>query len=85
MRSIQLTAICPHAPKLAPLVLPAEARIRIEVLDAGRRPARAVADGISHGDVQAVEVAWSTGDEVELGFLAGHDFTSTLIRKILHA
>ncbi len=83
VRAIHLTAICPHIPKLAPLLLPPTSRIYVEVLDAEERPARAVADGIPFEDVRSVEIA-SSGDSVRLAFREGHDFTHTMIRKILH-
>ncbi len=82
-RSIHLTAICPHTPKLAPIVLPEGARVRIEVLDAERRPARAVIDGVPREDVRTVEVASSPGQDVSLAFFEGHDFMRTLLRKVL--
>lgn len=84
VRGIQMTAICPHAPRLAPLVLPDTAVIRAEVLDSGKRPARVVVDGAQHGPVVAVE-SRASGDHVRLCFVEGHDFTATLIRKVLRA
>ncbi len=83
VHAIHLTAICPHIPRLAPLVLPPFARIRIEVLDPEERPARAVADGVPCEDVRRVEI-FSSGDTVRLAYQEGHDFTATMIRKILH-
>ncbi len=83
VRSIHLTAICPHAPKLPPIVLPASSTVRIEVLDPTRRPARVVVDGRAYGDVRSVTVAASPSDDVSLGFFEGHDFTGTLLRKVL--
>ena len=41
VRAIQLTAICPHTPRLAPLMLPPASRVRVEVLDRGASAARA--------------------------------------------
>jgi NAD+ kinase len=82
IRGLQLTTICPHRPRLAPILLPATSRVRVQVLDHVRRPARAVADGQSFGDVTDVVVE-ASGDDVRLCFLPGHDFTQTMIRKIL--
>jgi NAD+ kinase len=82
LRGIQLTAICPHAPRLAPLILPDTAVVHVEILDPERRPARAAVDGVQHGPVASVEVR-ASGEHVRLGFATGHDFTATLIRKIL--
>ncbi len=85
LHATHLTPICPHTPRLSPLLLPPESVVTIDVLDADRRPARAVADGMTYGDVTRVEVAGAPGHEVRIGFLNGHDFTGTMIRKILHA
>jgi NAD+ kinase len=82
-RSVHLTAICPHAPKLAPIVLPEGASVRIEVLDPERRPARAVIDGVAREDVRQVDVASHPNEDVSLAFFDGHDFTRTLLRKVL--
>ncbi len=83
VRSMHLTAICPHAPKFAPLVLPAGAVVEVEVLDPGRRPARVVVDGVGHDDVRAVRIAHEPAQDVSLGFFHGHDFTRTLLRKLI--
>ena len=82
VRAIHLTAICPHTPRLQPILLPPSALIHIEVLDPAQRPARAVADGVAYEDVYAVEIE-SSGDFVRLVYREGHDFTATMIRKIL--
>ena len=52
--AIHLTAICPHIPRLAPLLLPPSSTIRVEVLDPAERPARAVADGIPCENLHSV-------------------------------
>jgi NAD+ kinase len=83
IRALHLTPICPHTPRLAPIVLPFGSIVRVEVLEPERRAARAVADGIQHADVRLVEIR-ASGDEVRLCFLDGHNFTKTMIRKILH-
>lgn len=83
VHALHLTAICPHSPRLAPLVLPAHSRVSVEVLEPDRRPARVVVDGAQSVDAVGLEVR-GEGPPVTLGFLAGHDFTATMIRKILH-
>lgn len=84
VRSVHLTAICPHHPQLSPMVLPATARIRVEVLEPERRPARVVVDGVEAGDVRTVEIAADDANhDVRLAFFDGHDFTGTLLRKVL--
>ena len=80
---MHLTAICPHAPKLAPIVLPETASVRIEVLDPQRRPARAVVDGVATEDVREVQVVPHPSEDVSLAFFDGHDFTRTLLHKVL--
>ena len=82
LRAMALTAICPHTPRLHPLVLPLESVVEVEVADPARRPARAVADGKPVPNVQRVVIR---GDARAVGlcFLAGHDFTATMIRKVL--
>jgi NAD+ kinase len=84
LRLIQLTAICPHAPKMAPLNLPHNAVVSVENLfpEKGRRPTRLVCDGFDHPDVAHIQVRDANSD-VRLAFLQGHDLTSTLVRKIL--
>lgn len=83
VRSVHVTAICPHTPKLAPMVLPAGAHVQVEVLDAERRPARVVVDGVTTEHVRVVDIAHAPGEDVALAFFEGHDFTRTLLRKLL--
>ncbi len=82
LRLMQLTAICPHAPKMAPLNLPHEATVSAENLFPKRRPTRLVCDGFDHPDVVDIRVRDAKTD-VRLAFLEGHDLTATLVRKIL--
>jgi NAD+ kinase len=85
-RSLQIlnvTPICPHKPKLAPLVLPAEAVVSVDVLAPEKRPVRAVADGRAIEGVRTVTIG--LGPEVaKLAYLPGHDFTAQMVEKILH-
>jgi NAD+ kinase len=82
LRLMQLTAICPHAPRLPPITLPLNAQVDIEVLDCEKRPARVVTDGADHPGVNRVLVA-NSGADVSLAFLENHDPTATLIRKVI--
>ena len=82
VRAIHLTPICPHSPRLTPLTLPADAKIAIDVIGGEKRPVRAVADGVSHPNIQRMEIQRSDVD-VRLAFLEGHNFTATLVEKIL--
>ena len=83
IHAIHLTTICPHAPRLAPLVLPPLSVVHIEVLDADRRPARAVVDGEATAGLRTIEVSTSPADDVRLAYFDTHDFTGTLVRKVL--
>jgi len=82
VRAIHLTPICPHSPRLSPLTLPPDSVIRVEVLQGKKRPVRAVSDGVDHGPVRSLEVRQDP-QGIRLAFLEGHDFTGTLVRKIL--
>ena len=82
LRAMQVTPICPHRPRLSPLTLPWGSVLDVEVLDPDRRPVRAVADGEDQGRVRSLRVG-PDGGSVKLAFLAGHDFTRTLVAKVL--
>jgi NAD+ kinase len=82
LRTLHLTAICPHSPRLHPLLLPPDSTVSVAVLDAEHRPARAVVDGVGFDDVVTVEIVGGA-DEVRLCFAEGHDFTAAMIRKVL--
>jgi NAD+ kinase len=84
LRLMQLTAICPHAPRLPPITLPLSAEVEIEVLDWAKRPARVVTDGVDHPGVNRVRIA-NSGADVALAFLTNHDPTATLIRKVIES
>lgn len=79
---LTVTPICPHRPRLAPFALPATARLQIAVQASSYRPVRAVVDGREQNDVVHVEVKVSE-QKVQLAYLAGHDFTNEMVRKIL--
>ena len=79
---LTVTPICPHHPRLHPFALPASASARVEVQSGEHRPVRAVVDGRATEPVQAVEIEYRDR-QVRLAYLAGHDFTARMIRKIL--
>lgn len=81
VRALNITPICSHSPRLSPFSLPAEAFVEVEVLEPEIRPARAVCDGVDHGLITRLSVGRAS--DVRLAFLEGHDFTGTLVRKIL--
>lgn len=84
LRAVHVTPICPHSPRLSPVVLPESAEVAVSVLEHERRKARAVADGVDHGLIRQLRVQRASQD-VRLAFLEGHRFTGTLIRKVLRA
>lgn len=77
-----VTPICPHNPILRPVLVPLSATIDVEVIEPERRPIRAVADGRDHDSVLTIRIQDAKAP-VRFAFLPGHDFTQTLIRKIL--
>ena len=82
VRAIHVTPIAPHVPRLSPFIVPWTANIEVEALDSDRRPVRAVCDGEDHGTVHRMRID-RANDDITLAFLEGHQFTRTLIRKIL--
>jgi NAD+ kinase len=82
VQAIHLAPICAHAPRLAPLTLPPDSVIHVEVLHSEKRPVRAVSDGVDHGQVRSLRVQQDS-QGIRLAFLEGHDFTGALVRKIL--
>jgi NAD+ kinase len=77
-----VTPICPHSPRLSPVVLSLSSTISMDVLHPERRLAQAVADGVVFPNVVEMTVTPSRG-KVSLAFLDGHDYTSAMIHKVL--
>lgn len=82
VRGIHVTPICPHAPRMSPLLLPSDSTVEIEARRHERRPVRASVDGIDQGEVVKIVVT-SAPAEIQLGFLDRHNFTETMLRKVL--
>lgn len=82
VRAVHITPISPHAPRLSPLIVPIGTTIELVALDPERRPVRAVADGVDMGPVTQMQVG-PAEDDVKLAFLHGHQFTRTLVDKVL--
>jgi NAD+ kinase len=80
---LAVTPICPHKPRLAPFALPSSAKVEVNVQRGEYRPVRAVADGRDTDHVQSVQLALSQ-EKVRLAYFLNHDFTSLMVRKILH-
>jgi NAD+ kinase len=84
VRAVHVTPICPHTPRLPSLTLPEAAEIEIETLDADIRPVRSVSDGHDLGPIMSMRIG-PAADPVKLAFLEGHQFTRTLVRKLIKA
>jgi len=77
---LALTPICPFRPRRwRGALLPNHAHIRLEVLEAGKRPVSAVADNIEFRSVVDVEVAEDASRSMQMLFDEGH----TLGERIL--
>jgi len=63
-------------------MLPHDATIEFGVLRHEHRPVGAVCDGIDHGAVSNVVVK-KADKEIRLAFFEDHNFTETMIRKVL--
>lgn len=82
VRGFHVTPICPHAPRLSPFMLPETSSVELEILQAERRPVRAVCDGVDHGEVVRLQVR-QANDNIHLAYVEGHHFTRTMMRKVL--
>jgi len=83
LKTLSVTPICPHHPRLSPFALPLEASATVDVLHGERRPVQCVSDGRSIELVQSVTVSHA-GENVRIAYFKGHDFTQQMVRKILH-
>lgn len=82
LRSIHITPICPRSPRLVPVVVPMGARVEVWPMNPESRPVRAVADWVGFPNIRHLVVRDAHSD-VQLAFLDDHDFTGTLVRKVL--
>lgn len=84
LQSLHVTPICPHSPRLRSFLVPQQAQISIEVLHPKRRPVQAVGDGISYGETQSLYVSCGA-QKAQIAFLKSHNFTETMVRKVLRS
>lgn len=77
-----VTPICPHKPRLSPVVLNYGSRASVEVVAPERRPVRVVIDGRDVLGVQRLEVGPSEST-VRMVYLDGHRFKAQLVTKLL--
>jgi NAD+ kinase len=82
--AIHVTPICVHTPRLPSLTLPQAAVVEIETLEQDIRPVRAVCDGADLGPVMEIQTR-TASEGVRIAFLEGHQFTRTLVRKLIRA
>lgn len=82
--ALHITPICPHTPRLRSFLVPHSAEVTIEALAPERRPVQAVSDGNNHGQVTRMAVRTSE-KIVRLAYFYDHNFTETMIRKILRS
>jgi NAD+ kinase len=79
---LALTAISPFRPRRwRGALLPNEARITVDVLEAGKRPASAVADNKETRDVTRVEIAQVTSIDLILLFDRGHSLDERILSE----
>ena len=82
VEALHLTAICPHLPRLSPMVLPPQTSVTVEVRYPDHRPARLSVDGVDRGI--AHRMCFNTDlVRLRLCYLPGHNFTATMVRKIV--
>ena len=84
LKAFHITPICPHSPRLRSFLVPLNSKIDIKAIDAHRRPTQAVTDGFSHGETHSLHVSSSPLD-AQFIFLDSHNFTETMVRKVLRS
>lgn len=83
MEIIGITPICPHVPRLTPMIFPLNAKVEISVLNCEKRKVRVAADGVDFNDIVHLTVS-NASSPVRLAYFQEHDFTSMLVAKVLH-
>lgn len=79
-----ITPICAHRPRMGTYVAPIESRVTIEALETDKRPVRASADGLNAGgNMMKKMVVRRSESTVNLAFVEGHDFTQSIVDKVL--
>lgn len=77
---IGITPICPHVPRLVPMIVPLHSKIDVRILRHEKRPVRSVADGVDFNWITHLSV-YDSGSPVKIAFFKGHDFAGTLAQK----
>jgi NAD+ kinase len=79
---LALTPISPFRPRRwRGALLPDRARVTIEMIDAGKRPAAAVADHDEVRDVQRVEISMDHSISMQMLFDPGHSLDERILRE----
>jgi NAD+ kinase len=78
-----ITAICPHHPRMPSFILGMENTVNIFPQDIGKRPVRAVVDGISYDNVSHVSVKMNKDDFLKILYVDNFDFKKQLTKKLL--
>ena len=79
---LALTPISPFRPRRwRGALLPSSARVTFEVLEAGKRPAAAVADHDEVRDVQTVEISMERSISMQMLFDPGHSLDERILRE----
>jgi NAD+ kinase len=79
-----ITPICAHRPRMGTYVAPINSRVTIQALETDKRPVRASADGLNAGGNMMKNMVVKVSEEtVHLAFVEGHDFTQSIVDKVL--
>ena len=79
---LALTAISPFRPRRwRGSLLPNKAKVTIEVLDAEKRPAAAVADHDEVRSVQSVDISMDLNISINMLFDPGHNLDERILRE----
>jgi NAD+ kinase len=79
---LALTPISPFRPRRwRGALLPNEATVRVEVMEASKRPVSAVADHTEFRDIAAVDVKQETKIDIFMMFDSGHSLTERILSE----
>ena len=78
---LALTAISPFRPRWRGAILPVESKVRVDLLEANKRPGHAVADIVEVENVVSVEISLDTSLCVGILFDVSHDLEERIIKE----
>jgi NAD+ kinase len=79
--AVALTAICPHHPRLPPLVISSSSCINVTASQVEKRPVKLTVDGREYHNISFVNIA--RGGCLRIIYFDDHNFTSQLVKKVL--